>query len=96
MVQDDKEDVELMKQNGDMEKGGDPEKGLIPVERQQWGRKSEFMLACIGYAVGMEKFVLTNLKTAGERFYPNFWERHRAHFFYFSIQNTNQVRKKTL
>jgi len=48
---DETEDIELMKDLATV----DPEAGvaLIPAERQQWGRKSEFMLACIGYAVGL-------------------------------------------
>ena len=45
-------DIELMKEIGDAEKG-DAGSTLIPQERVQWARKSEFMLACIGYAVGL-------------------------------------------
>ena len=45
-------DIELIDKNGDVG-NGDVESSheKIPTERVQWARKSEFMLACIGYAV---------------------------------------------
>ena len=44
--------IKLMR-NGDTESH---ESVFVPKERVQWARKSEFMLACIGYAVGMARY----------------------------------------
>ena len=45
--------LELIKKTdgGEVDVESTQEKVLIPTERTQWARKSEFMLACIGYAV---------------------------------------------
>lgn len=52
MAGDETADIELMKSVEDAE-DGEAESALVQPERQQWARKSEFMLACIGYAVGL-------------------------------------------
>ena len=44
--------IKLMR-NGDTESH---ESVFVPKERVQWARKSEFMLACIGYAVGKDHY----------------------------------------
>ena len=48
--EDETEDLILLKQFGD---GETEEKQVVTVERPKWGHKAEFMLICIGYAVGL-------------------------------------------